>query len=202
ALLGEPVAAPSANRYQGLSPTTAAHVVKQLGDAVDLVLDAGDCETGIESTVVDVRGSFARVLRLGAIDLAALRARLPDLDARPERAAAEALRASPGMGARHYAPDVPLVLAASLEEAQSAARALAARGGRIGLVIHEAIGAFSTEALVRQLPRKPVEYARLLYRTLHDLEDEGVDGIVVQAVPTDDAWAAIADRLRRAASID
>lgn len=202
ALLGEAVAAPSANRYQGLSPTTASHVVKQLGDSVDLVLDAGQCEMGIESTVVDVRGPVARVLRLGAIDLAALRARLPDLDASPERAAAEELRASPGMGARHYAPDVPLVLAASLEEAQRVARALAARGGPIGLVLHQPLGAVSTDALVRQLPARPVEYARLLYCTLHDLQDEGVASIVVQAVPSDDGWEAIADRLRRAATRD
>ena len=72
AALGEGVAAPSANRYQGLSPTTAAHVVKELGERVDLVLDGGPCDAGIESTVVDVRGAAPRVLRPGAVGLAAL----------------------------------------------------------------------------------------------------------------------------------
>src|SRR5579883_1162410 len=104
AALGEPIAAPSANRYQGLSPTTAQHVVKQLGDAVDLVLDAGECDAGIESTVVDVRVDPARVLRPGALDLAALRRVLPDVQARVERVEGAQPRLSPGMEARHYAP--------------------------------------------------------------------------------------------------
>src|SRR5262249_4569280 len=96
AALGEPVAAPSAHRYQGLSPTTAAHVVKELGDEVDLVLDGGPCDAGIESTVVDVRGPTARVLRPGAVDLARLREVEADVAAASVTAAAAASRASPG----------------------------------------------------------------------------------------------------------
>jgi L-threonylcarbamoyladenylate synthase len=92
--LGEPVAAPSANRFQGLSPTRAEHVVKQLGDAVDLVLDAGACDAGIESTVLDVRCRPARVLRPGAVDVAALRAVVPDVGCR------RFARASRARGAR------------------------------------------------------------------------------------------------------
>src|SRR5581483_3653362 len=79
AALGEPVATPSANRYQALSPTRAEHAIKQLGHAVDLVLDAGPCDAGIESTVLDVRREPPRVLRPGAVGLAALRAVLPDV---------------------------------------------------------------------------------------------------------------------------
>jgi L-threonylcarbamoyladenylate synthase len=198
AALREPVAAPSANRYQGLSPTTASHVVKQLGDAVDLVVDAGECESGIESTVVDVRGVVARVLRPGAVDVVALRACLPDLEARTERADEHEPRASPGMEARHYAPRSPLMLAGTREEAQRVARGLASKGKRVGLVVHEALEAVLPEVLVRELPASPSQYAQVLYRTLHDLEDSGVDAIVVQAVPSDERWWAIADRLRRA----
>jgi len=201
AALGEPVAAPSANRYQGLSPTTAAHVVAQLGDAVDLVLDAGACEEGIESTVVDVRGASARVLRPGAVGAAALRAVLPELEveARLERAAPGALRASPGMGARHYAPRARLVLVESLESARSLAVELAARGARVGLVVRERAGAVPASVLVRELPAGAGPYAHLLYRTLHDLDDAGVGAIVVHDVPSDETWSAVADRLRRAA---
>jgi L-threonylcarbamoyladenylate synthase len=198
--LGEPVAAPSANRFQGLSPTTAEHVVKQLGDAVDLVLDAGPCEAGIESTVVDLRGARPRVLRPGALDLAALRRVLPDVESPPTKTVrADDARVSPGMEARHYAPRARLLLADTWEEARRIAYGLASTGARVGLVTHEkrTTSVPEKQVLARTLPRDPAQYARLLYRTLHDLDDAGVDVIVVQGVPDDEAWWAVADRLRR-----
>jgi L-threonylcarbamoyladenylate synthase len=199
AALGEPVAAPSANRFQGLSPTTAEHVVKQLGDAVDLVLDAGPCEAGIESTVVDLRAGRPRVLRPGALDLAALRRVLPDVEAVVESLRGSEPRLSPGMEARHYAPRARLLLADTWEEARRIAYGLAGGGARVGLVTHEKRTTSVPEqhVLVRTLPRDPAQYARLLYRTLHDLDDAGVDAILVQGVPHDEAWWAVADRLRR-----
>jgi L-threonylcarbamoyladenylate synthase len=202
--LGEPIAAPSANRYQGLSPTAASHVVAQLGQAVDLVLDAGGCEAGIESTVVDVRGPVPRVLRPGAVAVRALRAVVIDLEARIEDwscpPSSPAARASPGLEARHYAPRAALLLAASFEQAARAAGELAVQHRRVGLVVYVTPEAVPARVLVRELPRQPAEYARLLYGTLHDLDEAGVDVVVVQAVPEDDAWWAVADRLRRAAT--
>jgi len=181
--LGEPVAAPSANRFQGLSPTTADHVAKQLGDAVDLVLDAGPCDAGIESTVVDLRGARPRVLRPGALDLAALRRVLPDVEAPNETVRGAEARVSPGMEARHYAPRARLLLADTWEEARRIAYGLAGTGARVGLVTHEKRTTSVPEKLVlaRSLPRDPAQYARLLYRTLHDLDDAGVDVIVVRS---------------------
>lgn len=197
--LGEPIAAPSANRFQGLSPTTAAHVVKELGDRVDLVLDAGPCDAGIESTVVDVRAAPARVLRPGALDLAALRSVLHDIDAHASSVRGAEPRLSPGMEARHYAPRARLLLADTWEEARRIAYGLAGTGARVGLVTHEkrTTSVPENHVLVRTLPRDPAQYARILYRTLHDLDDAGVDAIVVQGVPHDEAWWAVADRLRR-----
>jgi L-threonylcarbamoyladenylate synthase len=202
ALLGEPLAAPSANRFQGLSPTTAAHVVKELGDAVDLVLDAGPCEAGIESTVVDVRGDTPRVLRPGAVGLAALRGVLHDVESVAASVRGSEPRVSPGMEARHYAPRARLLLADTWEEARRIAYGLAAGGARVGLVTHEkrTTSVPENQILARTLPRDPAQYARLLYRTLHDLDDAGVDAIVVQGVPRDEAWWAVADRLRRGSS--
>ena len=206
AALGEAVAAPSANRYQGLSPTTAQHVVKELGDAVDLVLDAGPCEAGIESTVVDIRRTPARVLRPGTVGLAELRRVVPDIEAAAEGAATDAPRASPGMDARHYAPRARLVLAHACDEAWTTAAALAATRKLVGLVTFENTAtapsgaAIDDRVLVRALPADPAHYARLIYRTLHDLDDAGVDAIVVQAVPDEEAWWAVADRLRRGAA--
>jgi len=202
AALGEPVAAPSANRYQGLSPTTAAHVVKELGDEVDLVLDAGPCEAGIESTVVDVRGEHPRVLRPGALDLASLRRVLPDVESGVTLASGSQPRVSPGMEGRHYAPRARLLLADTWEEARRIAYGMAGTGARVGLVTYEKRTTSVPEQriLVRTLPRDPTQYARLLYRTLHDLDDAGVDAIVVQGVPGDEAWWAVADRLKRGAA--
>jgi L-threonylcarbamoyladenylate synthase len=199
--LGEPVAAPSANRFQGLSPTTAEHVVKQLGDAVDLVLDAGPCEAGIESTVVDLR-SDPRVLRPGAIDLASLRRVMPEVEGPAHSVRGAEPRVSPGMEARHYAPRARLLLAETWEDAQRIAYGLAGEGARVGLVSHEPMATSLSEqgVLLRTLPRDPAGYARLLYGTLHDLDDVGVDAIVVQGVPPDDAWWAVADRLTRGAT--
>lgn len=199
AALGEPIAAPSANRYQDLSPTTAAHVVKELGDAVDLVLDAGPCEAGIESTVVDVRGERPRVLRPGALGLVSLRRLIPDVETTSAALRGEAPRVSPGMEARHYAPRARLIVADTWLEAQRIAYGLAGTGARVGLVTHEKRTTSVPEqrVLVRTLPADPTQYARKLYGTLHDLDDAGVDAIVVQGVPRDEAWWAVADRLRR-----
>jgi L-threonylcarbamoyladenylate synthase len=199
AVLGAPLAAPSANRYQGLSPTTAAHVVKELGDRVDLVLDGGSCDAGIESTVVDVRGHPPRVLRPGAVGVEALMAVAPDLHTLHDDPAAGERRASPGMDARHYAPRAHLLLAPTRDEAVSMARSLAEREGRpVGLVVRTpSEGRGSPALLEKTLPSEAPDYARLLFATLHDLDDAGVYAIVVQAVPDEPAWWAVADRLAR-----
>jgi len=205
ALLGEPIAAPSANRYQGLSPTTAAHVVKELGDRVDLVLDAGPCAAGIESTVVDVREEPARVLRLGSADLGALRRAVPGLLLRPEIASVMTNRPSPGMDGRHYAPRARMIVAATHAAAVARAKSLLEGGqGPVGLVVFRGPPTPAAQGLdVRVLPDEPIACARELYGTLHDLDDAGVRAIVVQAVPgEDDAWLAVADRLQRGSTRD
>jgi L-threonylcarbamoyladenylate synthase len=196
--LGEPIAAPSANRYQSISPTLAEHVVKSLGEDVGLVLDGGACDAGIESTVVDVRGAHPRVLRPGALGIAALRAIAPDIEASDEVLAEDASRASPGMDARHYAPRARLLIAATREQAASEARARA--GERVGLVVRGAVTVAGADIDVRVLPDEPAGFAAALFATLHALDDAGARAIVVEAVPPGDEWWAVADRLRRASS--
>ncbi|HEX4446179.1 MAG TPA: L-threonylcarbamoyladenylate synthase, partial [Polyangiaceae bacterium] len=214
--LGAPVAAPSANRYQGLSPTTAAHVVKELGDRVDLVLDGGGCDGGIESTVVDARLDPPVVLRPGAVSLEALAAIAAGIVSVHDDPSSDQGRASPGMDARHYAPRAPLTLAPTRAAAIALAKSIATtQGTRVGLVLHEpampdaaqpADAAASSErralegeahVVLRVLPRDAIAYARALYGTLHDLDDEPVGAIVVQDVPADASWWAVADRLAR-----
>lgn len=206
--LDEPIAAPSANRYQGLSPTRAVHAMKQLEGAVDLVLDGGGCAAGIESTVVDVRGAAPRVLRPGALPIASLREIVPDVEFRVERIDSRRPRPAPGMDRRHYAPRAPLLLADHAGEARRSACALAMDHGFVGLVTLERptptrdddLLPLSTRILQRVLPRDPRRYAKDLYAILHELDDQGVRAIVVERVPIDEPWSAVADRLTRAAS--
>jgi L-threonylcarbamoyladenylate synthase len=201
AALGEPIAAPSANRYQSLSPTTAAHVARSLGDAVELILDGGPCPSGIESTVIDVRGDHARVLRLGAIDLPALRLVDPGVTLAARTLDAADARPSPGMDERHYAPRATLWIARGREDALASARAHLAAGEWVGVVLRRELAGEESvgRAVVHALGDDPAAYAHRLYATLHALDAEGVDAIVVEPVPEDERWAAIADRLRRGA---
>jgi L-threonylcarbamoyladenylate synthase len=199
--LGEPIAAPSANRYQGLSPTRASHVVKEPGDAVDLVLDAGPCEAGIESTVVDVRGDSACVLRPGAAGLDALRRVDPHIAVVRTHAAPGASRPSPGMESRHYAPKARLLLARTAADALALALRMADEGRRAALVLregHPLVPPVADDRIrLRSLPADPEGYGRTMYAALHELDEEGVDAIVVESVPSLESWWAVADRLAR-----
>ncbi|HXX70130.1 MAG TPA: L-threonylcarbamoyladenylate synthase [Polyangiaceae bacterium] len=207
-VLGEPIAAPSANRYQCLSPTCAPHAIRQVGGDVDLVLDGGTCDAGIESTVIDVRGPSARVLRPGAVPMAALRDLVPNLERVLEPVESECVRDAPGMDRRHYAPRAPLLVESDGPTASRLAAELAQHQPDVGLVTLERSRAatvdpslsFRPGIVERVLPRDPEGYARHLYSTLHELDDAGVRAIVVERVPDDESWCAVADRLARAAS--
>jgi L-threonylcarbamoyladenylate synthase len=197
--LGEPIAAPSANRYQGLSPTRAAHVVDSLGDAVELVIDAGSCDVGLESTVLDLRADPPVVLRPGAVSLPTLREVVPDVTrARSATVSDGSPRASPGMDPRHYAPRARLELAGSREGAHATADREARRGHTVGLVLRGGSGATTGRFALRVLPDEPEAYGQSLYAVLHELDALRVDAIVVQSVPDGEAWDAIRDRLTRA----
>jgi L-threonylcarbamoyladenylate synthase len=182
--------------------------VASLGDRIELVLDGGLAEVGLESTVLDVRGTVPVILRPGGFDLAALRSVDPrviyaDAVPLPEAAA----RPSPGMDARHYAPRARVVLASSRIGARAEAEVQAATGRRVGLLLRgaaeerrEAPPFLGGRVERRTLPDDPVAYARALYDTLHALDADDVAAIVVEAVPDSDAWRAVADRLARASS--
>jgi L-threonylcarbamoyladenylate synthase len=197
--LREPIAAPSANRYQSISPTTAAHVAASLGDRVDLILDGGPCSAGIESTVVDVRGAHPVILRPGAIDLPTLAAVVPGVVEATEVPDESASRASPGMDRRHYAPRTPLVLAASRAGALDEAGARASKGERVGLLlVLPPEKPLPSGVVGRSLGGDSRGYARALFATLHELDTQGLGVILVEPVPAEPSWRAIADRLRRA----
>lgn len=200
--VGEPLAAPSANAHTHVSPTTAEHVVRSLGERVDLVLDAGPCARGIESTVVLVDDP-PRVLRPGAVTLARLRAVVPAIAYEAASIEGDAARAAPGMAAKHYAPRAAVYLAErggdGVERALAAARHAGA--SRVGAVLatDDAIPGAAGCHRVIMLPDQPERYARGLFAALYDMEAEGVDAIVIEQVPSAPEWWAVADRLTRAA---
>jgi L-threonylcarbamoyladenylate synthase len=199
---GRPLAAPSANRFQHLSPVTAAHVLKSLDGRVDLVLDGGRCPYGIESTVLDLTRETPVVLRPGALALERLRDVLGDVRVREQSVGEGEVLPSPGMLRKHYAPRARLVLARSdaLEDAVRAVRDELGASARVGVL---RVGRGEVRArgeLVRVLPGDPSAYGAELFSALHDLDDAGCDAVIVEAVPEETAWEAVRDRLGRAAA--
>ena len=199
---GRALAAPSANRSEAVSPTTAAHVLESLGNRIDLILDAGPCGRGIESTVVDCTVEPPRILRPGPLARDRLEAVLGTAIAWLETAgdAAEPAR-SPGLQSKHYAPRTPVDMPA---DPSAHVASLLAAGTRVGWMTRFAaeprvqqLGG-SRELVIVPMPADPDDYARLLYATLRALDQRELGRIVVDPVPDTDAWRAIRDRLSRA----
>ena len=174
---GVPIAAPSANRFMQLSPTTARHVIDAFGGEVPVV-DGGPCRIGIESTVVAIAHEQLTLLRPGMIPFPQL-----ELAAAPEQA-----HPAPGMHERHYSPRTPLYLVAGPEQLPPGAGAYVW---------------FDKPANVEReirMPAKPAAYAARLYAVLHALDSEKRPWIAIEMPPGTPEWTAILDRLRRAAT--
>ncbi len=195
---GVPIAAPSANAYTRVSPTTAAHVLAQLGDAVDVILDGGPCIVGIESTVLDVTGPVPLLLRLGGISRAALEAVVGPVGVPDGAPAGDAPRPAPGMVERHYAPGARLIpfTAAERDATWRRAQALMLGGERVGVIAFDVDGVAAT-CNARMTP-DAAGYARELYAALHLLDRHDCTVAFVERHPVGGEWDAIADRLRRA----
>ncbi len=189
-----PIAAPSANRFTELSPTTAEHVVRSMGNRVDMILDGGPTTVGIESTVLDLTGPVPRLLRPGMVTVAELEQAV-GVVAPPPVVTSSAPHLSPGMHERHYAPRAPLVLVTPADVEREAARA----GGM-------AVGALVLGDLLwpvqhpMRMPRDPVSYASRLYAALHALDDLGCHLILVERPPDTAPWLGVHDRLQRASA--
>ena len=184
---GGGIAAPSANRFGFVSPTTAAHVRADLGSDVDLVLEGGPSEVGIESTIVDLSGAEPTLLRPGHISAAELEAVIGPVRGK----AAESPRHSGGLE-RHYAPRTPARLVPTHQLDREIAR----------LKEKVAVLAFSRPDeqvdFWLRMPRDPTAYANKLYAALRELDDAGCEAILIEAPPEAPEWAAVLDRLRRA----
>jgi L-threonylcarbamoyladenylate synthase len=189
---GGGLAAPSANRFGHISPTSAAHVRAEFGDAVPVVLDGGDCEIGIESTIVDLVSAQPRILRPGRITREQLVAIIGEVDAAP---GADSPRASGTLEA-HYAPRTPMLMLSreALEHEAAQQRAL---GQNVALL---ALGALPPGFAGEALPEDAQAYAHGLYAALRELDAGGAHLLLVQRPPDGRDWLAVNDRLRRAAA--
>ncbi len=193
---GGGLAAPSANRFGHVSPTTAAHVREELGDAVSLILDGGPCAVGIESTILDLSGGEPRILRPGMLDAAAIAA---VLGVTPEFGATQNAPRVSGSLEAHYAPITPLRLVPEAELAAAAQAALAS-GQRVVMLSAQPSGSTDGRLTWREASADPAQFAHDLYARLRELDALGADLILVAAPPAGEAWHAVADRLRRAAA--
>jgi L-threonylcarbamoyladenylate synthase len=181
------IAAPSANRFGLVSPTTAAHVREDLGNEADLVLEGGPSEVGIESTIVDLSRDAPVLLRPGHVSKAELESLLGEV----QEKAADSPRHSGGLE-RHYAPRTP----ARLVPVHALDREIAEGKNKVAVL------AFSrpderVEYWLR-MPRDPKAYAQRLYAALRELDRAGCERILVEAPPESPEWRAVRDRLRRA----
>jgi L-threonylcarbamoyladenylate synthase len=179
---GVPIAAPSANRFTELSPTTADHVRRSLGDRVDCILDGGPTEVGIESTVISLAATPV-LLRPGMVAREEIEALIGPVEL---VGAVEGAHPSPGMHPRHYAPRTRVVVGDPPASGRGAHLYLTQPGAA---------------AQVIGMPREAHEYAAVLYATLHRLDAEGLDWIAIEPPPEGPEWAGVRDRLSRAAQL-
>jgi len=191
------VAAPSANRFGRISPTSAAHVAAEFGPGL-LVLDGGDCPLGIESTIIDCSRGHPVLLRPGVLTRAALEAVLGE----PLRVADAQAPRAPGTLAAHYAPRARLRLwsAAALAVALDTP---ATWPTRLAVYSRRSVGAVALDApacLWHRMPDTPAQAAHDLFAALRRMDDDGAAEIWVEQPPDTPAWEGVADRLRRAAS--
>lgn len=193
---GGGIAAPSANRFGRISPTTAAHVREELGNSVSMILDGGPCQVGIESTILDLSGGEPRILRPGMLDAPSLGAVLGFI---PEFGPnAETPRVSGSLEA-HYAPQTPMNLVAAADISRLAGNAV--QSGQHLAVLAIQPPTFSHDKLEwLSASADPAQFAHDLYARLRELDAVGADLIFVEAPPANDGWRAVADRLRRAAA--
>ena len=204
---GFPLAAPSANPSNHISPTTAAQVRANLGQRIPLIVDGGAAEVGIESTVVDLTSGTARVLRPGMISEADILAQLgamlavsnPVLIA--SKQGKETLR-SPGQLKQHYSPKTRLALRRWQDEADLIRQVtvLGAQPDTVRVIAWEKVPAAKGWLAVQRLPPDPKGCARALYAVLHLADQPGTALIIVEEPPEGPAWKAVNDRLRRAAA--
>ena len=205
-----PLAAPSANPSNEISPTNAAHVAKGLGDRISLIVDGGQSQVGIESTVIDLTAQPPRLLRPGMIHVESLLAVTGQLTM--GFGGNEEVLRSPGLLKKHYSPKAKLVIFSWRDEADlelqlskifsdnSKFKIQNSKLARIHVIAHTRIPFGEKFARVSVIPHDAEAFARAFYAELHQCDEAGAELIVVETLPKGESWRAISDRLERAAA--
>lgn len=194
------LAAPSANRYKQLSPTTAQQVIDSLEGRISAVLDGGPCEHGLESTIVDMTSDVPRILRAGPLS----RKYLEELLGQSVEMPLVHNAIVPGNVSAHYQPRTPLRLMTRDEISVYVTQQPVS--ARIGLMVYsrQLVSGFAaaglTQSTVLQLPEDSAAYGQQLYGSLHLLDQQDMDTLLVEKPPADEAWSAVNDRLTRASA--
>lgn len=196
---GGGVAAPSANRFKRISPTQASHVAEELGDLVDMILDGGPCQIGVESTIVDLSGPKPVLLRPGKITRPQIEQELGAeliVLSHAEQERHRDVRA-PGMMTVHYAPVTQALLCAG-DRLAGIVRGLITQGRKIGVLTYHQDIAETANIRVIRMPAKAEDYAQSMYAVLRELDGLTLDRILVEQPPETEQWRAINDRLNKA----
>jgi L-threonylcarbamoyladenylate synthase len=198
--LGHPIAAPSANLSGRPSPTTGRHVLHDLKGEIDMILDGGPVEVGVESTVLDLSQHPPAILRPGAVT----REELEPLIGKVVMAAnRKLLNRSPGTFHRHYSPRARVTLV-EIADQKTIDRLIARRakkGSKVGILTRQTQSLHSSmDVVVRPMPQDLKVYAMRMFAVMRELDELGVDEMIVEKVEENGIGVAIMDRLRRAAS--
>ncbi|MSV30173.1 MAG: threonylcarbamoyl-AMP synthase [Bryobacterales bacterium] len=188
---GVPIAAPSANRFSCLSPTSSAHVADAMGGQVDVLLEGGPSTVGIESAVLSLAWPVPRLLRPGMVTRAEIEVVIGPVEAgggAGEVAGDNVAHPSPGMHPKHYSPRTPLLLGAPRSE------------GRGAYVFVEERSVETSAVVQIRMPGEAWAYAAVLYETLHALDRQSLDWIAVEPPPSGPEWEGVWDRLTRGAA--
>jgi L-threonylcarbamoyladenylate synthase len=201
---GFPLAAPSANLSSRISPTNAGHVRQQLGEKICLIVDGGQSQVGIESTVLDLTVSPPHVLRPGMIHAETLAAVLGEVRSRKSEVRSKSSKAlpSPGLLKKHYAPKAKLLILSWCNDAdlKSQIANCKPQTASCHVIAHTHIPSVEDFARVSVLPHDAEAFARAIYAEFHHCDEAGADLIVIEAPPESPEWSGIADRLRRASA--
>lgn len=193
---GGGIAAPSANRFCRISPTQASHVEEELGDKVDMILDGGACEVGLESTIVDLSGELPKLLRPGQISKAEIESVLQQPLLLPE--ADEKIHA-PGMMEVHYAPEAHTILCNIEQIKEILTGEVFHRNYKIGVLTYDNKLESAINVQVIVMPKEVNAYSHDLYNALRQLDNDWIDIILVEMPPQTEVWLAVNDRLEKSA---
>lgn len=200
-LFGGAIAAPSANRFGRVSPTTAAHVATDLGEEVDLILDGGPCRVGVESTIVDLTGNRPLVLRTGGVSLDRLAEVLgQEVEVVASAAPATAGARAPGMLEAHYAPQARVILSSETDVVDVLLRMMATASGPVGLLAPTSLVGLPEDVVELEPAGTADEFASVLYARLRQADRLGLSVLVCVPPPSVGVGLAVQDRLRRAAA--